>query len=95
MTLASPGLAAAEQLYVTAAGGAFNDSTAPIHAAVDAACEVDSIYVHGGKYYEKVAVGKLRLTLECEGGCATVTAASPDDRCFNMTKDYTSVLWVC
>ncbi len=60
--LAFSGVAAAEQLYVNESGwwhdgGALNASGVPIQAAVD------SIYVHGGNYYENVDVDKQRLTL--------------------------------
>ena len=65
--LAFSGVAAGEQFYVNESGwwqegGAFNASTAPIQAAVDAAGEGDSIYVEGGSHSENVGVGK-RLTL--------------------------------
>ena len=51
--LAFSGVAAAEQLYVNEDGwwrdgGAFNASTAPIQAAVDAASVGDAIYVYNG-----------------------------------------------
>jgi len=88
--LAFSGMAAGEQLYVNESGwwwegGAFNVSSAPIQAAVDAAGEGDSIYVEGGNYYENVDVNKPRLTLEGEGAdVVTVTAADTGDPVFEV-----------
>ncbi|KAF5419532.1 MAG: hypothetical protein C5S49_00420 [Candidatus Methanogaster sp.] len=41
---------------------AFNASGTPIQAAVGAAGEGDSIYVHGGRYDENVVMDEPRLT---------------------------------
>ena len=65
--LAFSGMAAAEQLYVNESdwwrgGCTFNESGAPISAAVGAAA-ADSIYVEGGRCDENVDVDKPRLTL--------------------------------
>jgi parallel beta-helix repeat protein len=95
--LAFCGMAAAEQLYVNESGwwrdeGAFNASGAPIQAAVDAAGERDSIYVHGGNYYENVNVNKERLTLEGAGAdVVAVTAANSGDHVFDVTADYVNI----
>jgi parallel beta-helix repeat protein len=69
--LAFSGVAAAEQLYVNESGwwrvdGAFNVSTTPIQAAVDAAGEGDSIFVWNGSYNERVVINKVNLTLQGE-----------------------------
>ena len=95
--LAFSGVAAAEQIYVNESGwwregGAFDASTTPIQAAVDAAGDGDAIFVHGGNYYENVDVDKPRLTLEGEGAdVATVTAASSSDHVFEVTADWVNI----
>ncbi|RLG27722.1 hypothetical protein DRO03_11505, partial [Methanosarcinales archaeon] len=95
--LAFSGVAAAEQIYVNESGwwregGAFDASTTPIQAAVDAAGDGDAIFVHGGNYYENVDVDKPRLTLEGEGAdVVTVTAASSSDHVFEVTADWVNI----
>ena len=90
------GTATATQLYVNDSGwwqegGAFNANDTLIQAAVDAANVGDSIYVHGGNYYENVNVYK-RLTLEGEGAdVVVVTAADPGDHVFEVTADYVNI----
>ncbi|MEA1895315.1 MAG: NosD domain-containing protein [Euryarchaeota archaeon] len=91
--LAFSGVAAAEQLYVNESGwwrdgGAFNTSTAPIQAAVDAAAAGDAIYVYGGSYTENVDVDTPLITLEGVGAdVVIVTAADSDDHVFEVTAD--------
>ncbi len=95
--LAFCGMASATQLYVNESGWwrgacAFNASGTPIQGAVGAAAAGDSIYVHGGNYYENVDVDKPRLTLEGEGAdVVTVTAADAGDHVFEMTVDYANI----
>ena len=91
--LAFCGMAAAEQLYVNESGwwrdgGAFNESGAPISAAVGAAAAGDSIYVEGGNYCENVDVDKPRLMLDGAGAdVVIVTAASGADHVFEVTAN--------
>ena len=95
--LAFSGVAAAEQLYVNESGwwregGVFNASTAPIQAAVDNTTAGDSIFVHGGNYYENVDVDNPRLTLEGEvADVVTVTAADSGDHVFDVIADYVNI----
>ena len=94
--LAFSGMAAAEQFYVNEGSwwrvdGAFNASTAPIQAAVDAAAAGDSICVAGGNYYENVDVDTPRLTLVGAGAdVVTVTAVVTSD-VFAVTADWVNI----
>ena len=93
--LAFSGVAAAEQFYVNESGwwrdgGAFNASTAPIQAAVDAAGEGDAIYVWNGSYIENVDVNK-QLTLEGEGADVVSVSAVSQFSVFEVTADCVSI----
>ena len=97
LVLALPGVTAAEQLYVNEGGwwrdgGVFDESRAPIQAAVDAANACDTIVVQDGIYSENVNVCE-RLTIRSENGSAstTVQAANSDAPVFNVTANYVNI----
>ena len=97
--LAFSGVAAAEQLHVNESGwwregGAFNASTAPIQAAVDAAGEGDAIFVYNGTYYEDdgVSISKDRLTLQGEdANTTTIHGKWTAEEVVQVTGDYVNV----
>jgi parallel beta-helix repeat protein len=73
-------------------GGAFNASTTPIQAAVNAASGGETICVKAGSYTENVNIATAHLTLAGEGaGVVTVTAASPSYPVFDVAADYVNI----
>jgi len=72
-------------------GGAFNASTTPIQAAVNAASGGDTICVAAGSYSENVGITTAHLTLEGAGADnVTVTALTPG-HVFEVTADYVNI----
>jgi PGF-pre-PGF domain-containing protein len=72
-------------------GGAFNESSTRIQAAIDNATAGDTIYVYNGTYIENVNVNE-QVTLQGEGAdVVTVTNSTADRDVFNVTVDYVNI----
>jgi YVTN family beta-propeller protein/parallel beta-helix repeat protein len=72
-------------------GGAFNESSTRIQAAIDNATAGDTIYVYNGTYVENVNVNE-QVILQGEGAdVVNVTNSTADSHVFNVTMDYVNI----